>query len=369
VHLAERDPVRCKGWGRRAISHRLVLRALAVAVRLSGSTTTAFGCRSLALMSGLSWRTVATVLADLREENDPLVDLVERGRELDADRYALRLPDAHRADTTRTIWQAGRIETGHPAFLALGPVCALLYESLSHIEARPVDLERRAVLSSGAVSQALADLGAHGLAVRGRGGWRRGERTLDEVAAELDCFEHFAERVATYRDHRAQWQTFLASVRPLAAAWAELEAAFADRDRYIPESQVADAPEPDALAVPAALGVDAALQSTTAPSLAAAAGAVVGPGAAADVVPAPTPPGDDAPTALPPAARGQDPPSTAADGPAQELHDDDPRFDDPRSPVPPPVREVITLPDDSNAEAAVRGAALARRLLAEARRR
>lgn len=244
VWLAERDPVQSKGWGRRAVSIRLMLRALALAVRLSGDTTTAFGCRSLALMSGLSWRTVAVALADLREARDPLIDLVQRGRDLDADRYALRIPDAYRAESARTVLQAGRIETGHPVWLAdeLGPTCALVYETLSAIEARPVDLERRAVLSARAVSEALAALGAYGLAVRGPDGWRRGDRALDDAATELDAFDRFAERLAAYRAHRADWRAFIESVRPLRAALADLaaiEAAFAEHDRYIDEHAVA----------------------------------------------------------------------------------------------------------------------------------
>ncbi|GAA2627451.1 hypothetical protein GCM10010411_75720 [Actinomadura fulvescens] len=209
VWLAERDPIRCKAWGRRSLSARLVLRALGLACRLTGANTTAFGVRSLALMSGLSWRTVAQVLADLREEPDPLVDLVRRGVEADADVYALRIPDAYRAQATRYVWQAGRIETGHPAFLELGPVCALLYEALAAAAARPVDLERRAVLSSTAVDDALKVLGSYGLAERCPGGWRRGPATLDQVATQLDAHTRFTERVQEYRRHRAEWHAFL----------------------------------------------------------------------------------------------------------------------------------------------------------------
>ncbi|GAA2639631.1 hypothetical protein SMC26_42310 [Actinomadura fulvescens] len=209
IWLAERDPIRCKVWGRRALSTRMVLRALALASRLTGASTTAFGVRSLALMSGLSWRTVATVLAELRNERDPLVDLVRRAVERDADVYRLRVPESYRDQATRYIWQAGRIETGHPAFLELGPVCALLYESLSARPARPVDLERRAVLSDSAVSKALSTLAAYGLAERGPDGWQRGPAELDAVAHELGAHERFAERVALYRQHRAEWHAFL----------------------------------------------------------------------------------------------------------------------------------------------------------------
>ncbi|MFI0453702.1 hypothetical protein [Actinomadura sp. 6N118] len=358
VYLSERDPIRSKGWGRRAPSTRLVLRALALAARLSGSTTTAFGCRSLALAAGLSWRTVALVLADLREEDDPLVDLVERGREKDADRYALRIPDGYRAESARTIWQAGRIETGHPAFLELGPVCALVYEALSDLQARPVDLERRAVLSSGAVAQALADLGAHGLAVRGPYGWRRGETTLDQVAGELQAFDRFTERVQLYRDHRADWHAFVESVRPLAAAWRDLEAAFAEHDRYFAEHHIA-VPSATEAAEPAAEHQDRV--DPAAPATAMAAPVIM-----VGAIPAPRPPAEDGRATVPsPRARGQGPATAvqeAGRGPVAE-----PDGSIQPSPLPPPASEIITAHGDSHAAAAARGAALARRLLAEAR--
>lgn len=366
VWLAERDPVQSKGWGRRAPSARLVLRALALAVRLSGDTTTAFGCRSLALMSGLSWRTVATVLADLRDENDPLVDLVQRGRELDADRYVLRVPDAYRAKTVRTVLQAGRIETGHPVWLAdeLGPVCALLYETLSGIEARPVDLQRRSVLSSSAVSEALAALGAYGLAVRGPDGWRRGDRTLDDAATELDAFDRYAERVATYRAHRADWTAFIESVRPLKAALADLEAAFAERDRHILEHELD--PEPDtelADVLAAAADPDAARPDhepsdrsppqpgdAPAPQRRAADERSLGPTqeriALAAAIPAPAPALDDMPQ------------------PPTEAEPDEAPVNTEPTHVPPPVREVTALYEASSEDTARRGAAFVRRVMA-----
>ncbi|MEU8347674.1 hypothetical protein AB0C74_38755 [Spirillospora sp. NPDC048832] len=354
VWLAERDPVQSKDWGRRAPSIRLVLRAMALAVRLSSDTTTAFGCRSLALMSGLSWRTVAVALADLREARDPLIDLVQRGRDLDADRYALRIPDAYRAESARTVLQAGRIETGHPVWLApeLGPTCALVYETLSTIEARPVDLERRAVLSARAVSEALAALGAYGLAVRGPDGWRRGDRALDDAAAELDAFDLFAERLAAYRAHRADWHAFLESVHPLRAALADLtalEAAFAEHDRHVPEHDVgavADAAEFDA-------ELRAVLDDAPGP---------------AD--PTPAEPAAVLAAAVPVPARALDdaPDATLAaliDGPqsVSEPVSATPPAEPPPTPVPPPVSEILARREAAHEVAARRGASLARRLM------
>ncbi|WP_019635084.1 hypothetical protein, partial [Actinomadura atramentaria] len=239
VVLAERDPVRCKAWGRRAVSVRLVLRALGRAAWHTGDVTVAWGTRSLALATPVSWRTVADVLADLREEDDPLVDLVRRGRDDDPDVYMLRVPDAYRADAARAAPAAGRIETGHPAWLAdeLGPVAALLYEGLTAVEARPADLERRARLSASATAQALRALGAYGLAERGPDGWRRGPRTLDDVATELDAFTLFADRVEQYQAHRTDHARFLAQIRPMRAAFTAIITA---HENLIDERDIAD---------------------------------------------------------------------------------------------------------------------------------
>ncbi|GAA2165284.1 hypothetical protein [Actinomadura napierensis] len=346
VWLAERDPLRCKGWGRRAPSTRVVLRALALAARLTGDTTTAFGCRSLALMSGLSWRTVATVLADLRDESDPLVDLVARGRELDADRYTLRIPDAYRAETTRVVVQAGRIETGHPVWLGLeaGTVCALLYEILNAVEARPVDLQRRAVLSSSAVTDGLATLGAHGLAVHGPNGWRRGERTLDEVAAEVDGFDRYNQRIATYRAHREDWRAFLQSCGSLAAGLADLEAALAEHDRYVLDDDLA-------------AEIETELQDLLSPT------------SLSDTERTPQPLQSD--QGFPDEPEAACTPTVTIPDPARVSDDvieggppGDPSADPSPSPEPLPLREIIAAYPPVAEEVARRGAAFTRRLMA-----
>ena len=60
------------------IAVRLVLLALGQAAMVSGSSVVEFGCRNLSLHSALSHRTVARVLQMLRDEPDPLIDLVSR---------------------------------------------------------------------------------------------------------------------------------------------------------------------------------------------------------------------------------------------------------------------------------------------------
>ena len=76
ILCAVEDPERVKGWGGRAIAVRLVLLALGQAAMVSGSSTIEFGTRNLTLYSALSHRTVSRVLRILRDEPDPLIDLV-----------------------------------------------------------------------------------------------------------------------------------------------------------------------------------------------------------------------------------------------------------------------------------------------------
>ena len=76
VACALEDPERVRQWGGRAIAVRLVLLALGQAAMVSGSSVLEFGCRNLALHAALSHRTVARVLELLRNEPDPLIDLV-----------------------------------------------------------------------------------------------------------------------------------------------------------------------------------------------------------------------------------------------------------------------------------------------------
>src|SRR5207249_2007529 len=130
VLIALEDPERVKRWGGRVITVRLVLLALGQAAMISGSSVLEFGCRNIALHSALSHRTVARILRMLRDEPDPLVDLVNRRQAARADRYQLRIPDRY-ADSAR--WRrrrAGRVEAAHPAFLALGGAAALIYQVL-----------------------------------------------------------------------------------------------------------------------------------------------------------------------------------------------------------------------------------------------
>ena len=209
ILCAAEDPERVKGWGCRAIAVRLVLLALGQAAMVSGSSVVEFGCRNLALHSALSHRTVARVLRILREEPDPLIDLVSPRRMARADRYALRIPDRY-ADSVR--WRrrrAGRVEAVHPAFLVLGGTAGLVYQALGPEPARGAELARTARLSASATSAALRVLAGHGVAERGPGGWRRGAVALADVAAATGAADLQREREERYQRDREGWRTRL----------------------------------------------------------------------------------------------------------------------------------------------------------------
>jgi hypothetical protein len=206
---AAADPERARRWGRRAVAVRQLLAAIAQAAMVSGSPVLEFGTRNLALHSGLSQRTVSRLLVMLRNEPDPLVDLVNRRQAARADRYALRIPDRY-ADSVR--WRrrrAGRIDAIHPAFLVLGGTAALVHQVLDGTEARGAEVARAAWLSASAASAALRVLAEHGLAERDRRGWRRGAAGLDEVATSTGADGLQREREARYKRDRESWRAQL----------------------------------------------------------------------------------------------------------------------------------------------------------------
>ena len=206
---AAEDPERVRSWGRRAIAVRLVLLALGQAAMVSGSSTIEFGSRNLSLHAALSHRTVARVLRMLRDEPDPLIDLVSPRRLARADRYALRIPGRYADSVCWRRRRAGRIEAAHPAFLVLGSVAALTYQVLDCTLARSAEVARAARLSASATSAALRVLAEHGLAERGPGGWRRGLVALADVAELTGAAALQAEREARYKQDRDSWRARL----------------------------------------------------------------------------------------------------------------------------------------------------------------
>jgi hypothetical protein len=214
---AVRAAERCRWPGAHGITVRLVLRALAAAAQMTGGTETEFGTRSLGMLACLDHSTVAQVLRELREEPDPFVDLVAGHRGVRGDLYALRIPEEYATAAAWRRWRPGRLGV-HPVFRVLGGAAALVLEQLAREPARAMDLPLLTGLSATAVSEALADLGAHGLAERGPGGWRRGPADLDDVAAQLGVPEILAALQDRYRREREEWRGLLMLARSPAVA-------------------------------------------------------------------------------------------------------------------------------------------------------
>ena len=152
---------------------------------------------------------MSRLLRFLYAEPDPLLDLISQGRISRADRFGLRIPDRY-ADSAR--WRrrhAGRIDGIHPAFLVLGGTAGLVHQVLDGSPARGADVARAARLSPSATSAALRVLAEHGLAERGRDGWRRGPVSLDDVATSTGAADLHRERAERYKQDRASWRARL----------------------------------------------------------------------------------------------------------------------------------------------------------------
>jgi DNA-binding transcriptional ArsR family regulator len=203
------DSERIKGWGRRVVAVRQLLAAIAQACMVSGLTVIEFGTRNLSLHAGLSQRTVSRLLVMLREEDDPLIDLVSPRRMARADRYQIRIPDRYAESVRWRRRRAGRIDGIHPAFLVLGGTAGLVHQVLGADHARGAEVARAARLSPSATSAALRVLAEHGLAERSPGGWRRGPASLDEVATSTGAADLHRERAERYREDRESWRARL----------------------------------------------------------------------------------------------------------------------------------------------------------------
>ena len=76
-------------------------------------------------------------------------------------------------------------------------------------EARGAEVARAARLSPSATSAALRTLAEHGLAERGRVGWRRGDASLDAVATSTGAADLHRERAERYKKDRETWRARL----------------------------------------------------------------------------------------------------------------------------------------------------------------
>jgi DNA-binding transcriptional ArsR family regulator len=178
----------------------------------TGSRYVAFGTRSLSVATGLDHTTVAAHLRALREEDDPLIDLIENDRGLAGDLYQLRIPDEITARAGRIAWRAGKLHALRPVFRELGHPAAFVYEALEHSgrPERSFDLINRTGLSRTAVYEALETLAAWHLVEPRDGRWIRVPGTsLQQLAEQFGCADTVRTLLNRHRDERAAYRRAL----------------------------------------------------------------------------------------------------------------------------------------------------------------
>jgi hypothetical protein len=222
---------------------------------MTGSMVIEWGTRSLGLHAGLDHSTVSRILVELREEEDPVLDLLADRRGWRGDLYLLRIPARYAEAATWRRWRPGRIGV-HPVFRKLGgPPAVLIYEQLTTAPAGVGELARLARLSPTAAGEVLATLAGEGAAVRGPGGWRRGPADLDQLADRLGVPALLASIVAQHRAERQQWRDRLVlcpapPVRPVRSPTPPTPRTAPARQEIPGEPAAARAPPPEGPPVP-----------------------------------------------------------------------------------------------------------------------
>jgi DNA-binding transcriptional ArsR family regulator len=198
---------------RGGIGKRWVLRAIGEAAMKTGSRYVAFGTRSLSIATGLDHTTVAAHLRALREEDDPLIDLIENDRGLQGDLYQLRIPDGMAVRAGRVAWRAGKLHALRPVFRELGHPAAFVYEALEHNRGRPersFDLVTRTGLSRTALYEALETLAAWNLVETRDGRWVLVSGTsLQQLAEQFGCADTVRALLNRHRDERTRYRRAL----------------------------------------------------------------------------------------------------------------------------------------------------------------
>ncbi len=195
--------------GRTGPAVRMVLRAVGEAAMKTGSRYIEFGTRSLDVASGLDHTTVAKHLRQLRDEDDPLVYLIENDRGLLGDLYELRIPEEVAAIARRQSWRAGKIQALRPVFRDLGLPAAFVYEALEHTGDRPTSFDLAGVtgMARSTVYEALETLAAFNLVEQRSGRWSIVATTSLAILAEsLGCAAEISDRMHRHRLERVAFR-------------------------------------------------------------------------------------------------------------------------------------------------------------------
>ena len=156
--------------------------------------------------------TVAAHLRALREEADPLIDLIENDRGLAGDLYQLRIPDEIADRASRVAWRPGKLHALRPVFRELGHPAAFVYEALEQAKGpqRSFDLVTVTGLSRAAVYEALETLAGWQLVEPVDGRWKLVPGTsLHLLAEQFGCLEQVRTQVSRHRGERAAYRRAL----------------------------------------------------------------------------------------------------------------------------------------------------------------
>lgn len=200
------------GWTR-----RLLLRAIAKQAHEVGSTLTATGIRGLALATGLSHETVATLLRELASAPDPWIVRVARAQGRNAASYTLRIPDRHQTTAATTPWVRGKAHAIRPVFERLGAPPALVYEAIEQLNNPTADaIQSRTGLHRNTVREALACLAGWHLIGRVGEAWTvtSTDADLARLAERFGITRARAARVTLFREQRRRWWAYLTRFVP-----------------------------------------------------------------------------------------------------------------------------------------------------------
>lgn len=199
---------------RSGIYLRVLLRALFEFAHKTGQTRFAVGCRALAIATGMHFATVSKLLKELVQVPGAPVVKIKKGYLGEADEYELRLEAADQLVAKDHRLAKGKIYSIRPVFRALGPVAALVYESIEETPHQSrKDLARSTGLSATAVYEALKEMSSLGMVYLDHGVWRiRISANLRQLANMLGVLDEMAEQISRYRAERKAWHEYLARV-------------------------------------------------------------------------------------------------------------------------------------------------------------
>ena len=204
-------------WTAAAVLQALATAAARAGKIVNGVPVVAVGGRSLSIGAGLiSESSVWEVLRRLRDMPGSPIFLIQRGRGVEADKYALVTPDVKDPDPAGPA--RPKVIEVHDAWSVIGLRHRRVYEVLIETGAQNVsDVAAAARISLTSAYESVAELARIGLISRGRGAIHAGAVTLDDIAARHRTQELRAERLSAHRAARQRWRSRLEQ-RPLAAA-------------------------------------------------------------------------------------------------------------------------------------------------------